>query len=280
MAEGCGWAYKILPFIEQSALYNNWNFTTAIKTLLDPGRSGGTALAVDTYDPTRSYANSADRFDNGIAKAGPVTDYAANAMVIGSGQNTTSSGTGVNSGAWNSSNPKDWTRYGRRIETIPDGSSNTILLGTKAMATQVYDSRGNGKFTMSNGATRNKMDDPITRAGIWGVNDGNMGTVRAWGPDTIDWMAGTSPGTTVYTDRFPGDTYTINTSHRSWLRFTFEVVQDRPDLDAFNRWGGPYGGGALFGMSDGSVRTIRHGTGHQILIPALTAGGGETLALD
>src|SRR5262245_29866986 len=26
LAEGCGWVYKILPFIEQSSLYNNYQF--------------------------------------------------------------------------------------------------------------------------------------------------------------------------------------------------------------------------------------------------------------
>ena len=41
---GCSWAYKLLPFIEQGNLYNNWNYTTPIKTFLDPGR-GGTGLS-------------------------------------------------------------------------------------------------------------------------------------------------------------------------------------------------------------------------------------------
>src|SRR5262245_33233939 len=25
LVQGCGWAYQILPYIEQQALYNNWN---------------------------------------------------------------------------------------------------------------------------------------------------------------------------------------------------------------------------------------------------------------
>src|SRR5438067_4821303 len=26
VAEGCSWAYKILPYLEQSSLYNNWDY--------------------------------------------------------------------------------------------------------------------------------------------------------------------------------------------------------------------------------------------------------------
>jgi type II secretory pathway pseudopilin PulG len=259
IAEGCSWAYKILPYIEQGNLFNTWNFTTPVKTFLDPAR-GGNGLAVDPYNPSGGW--------DGIRKAGPVTDYAANAMVIGSGMNTDST---YNPGPWNGP-PTNWQKFNRRIENISDGSSNTILLGTKAMATQVYGSRGSGQFTMSNGATRDKGDDPITASGIWA---GFGGAVRAQVPDTVNWMAGPNSGNTVYVDYIPGNSYKIGTGNTSWLRFTYEVVRDVPDLDAFNRWGSPYAGGGLFAMADGSVRSLRHGTDYTILIPLLTPNGGE-----
>jgi prepilin-type N-terminal cleavage/methylation domain-containing protein len=112
MAEGCSWAYKILPYIEQGNLYNNWSFTTPVKTFLEPGR-GGNGLAADQYNASGGW--------DGLWKAGPVSDYAANAMVLGTGMNTTPNGGGYNPGPWNSGNPAQWTKFNRRIETISDG---------------------------------------------------------------------------------------------------------------------------------------------------------------
>ncbi|MFO0926224.1 MAG: DUF1559 domain-containing protein [Gemmataceae bacterium] len=266
MGEGCSWLYKLLPYIEQGNLHANWSFTTPIKTFLDPGR-GGVGLAVDPY-------NAGGGWD-GIWKAGPVTDYAGNAMVIGSGMNTRkNSGGGYDPGDWTNGNPASWNRNSRALHTISDGTSNTVLAGIKAMATQVYTSRGTGQFTMSNGATRDRLDAPITAAGIWAGFD----LLRGQGPDTVDWMAGDNGGTTVYVDYFPGNNHKINPAHTGWLRYTFEVKRDAPDLDAYNRWGSPYAGGGLFAMCDGSVRSIAHNTGFDIIIPLLTPAGGEIVS--
>ncbi len=163
------WPYKLLPYIEQGNLYNNWNFTSPIKTFMDPAR-GGTGLAADPYNPSGGW--------DGIWKAGPVTDYAANALVFGSAMNTKVANTEP---PWNSGNPNDWPRFGYRIETLTDGSSNTIFLGIKAMNTGVYNNRGAGNFTLSNGTTRSKDDAPITAAGIW---TGGFSLMRGNGPDT------------------------------------------------------------------------------------------------
>src|SRR5437870_2107296 len=48
LVQGCGWAYQLLPFIEQKGMYDNWNFNTPIKVLLDPMR-GGTGLTAKAY---------------------------------------------------------------------------------------------------------------------------------------------------------------------------------------------------------------------------------------
>ena len=53
MAEGCSWIYKILPFMEQQNLYENWSFTAPVKTLLDPGRGGLAGIAKDPYNSAR-----------------------------------------------------------------------------------------------------------------------------------------------------------------------------------------------------------------------------------
>lgn len=267
MAEGCSWAYKILPFIEQGNLHNNWNFTTPIKTFMDPGR-GGSGLAATPYDPAGGW--------NALWAAGPITDYSINALVFGSAMNTVGPG---DPGPWNSGNPRDWKKFGRRIETITDGSSNTILLGTKALNTAVYNSRGTGDIELSNSTIRPRNDEPITGAGIWA---GALSLMRAHGPDTLCFFAsgpaGSVPVTPDYDNYFPGAAFMQNDA--KWLRWTFIVIKDDPVADCYNRWGSPYAGGGLFTMGDGSVRTIRHGTDYRIMVPACTPNGGETFSFE
>jgi prepilin-type N-terminal cleavage/methylation domain-containing protein len=266
MAEGCGWAYKILPYIEQGNLYNTWSFTTPVKTFLDPAR-GGTGLSAVAYNGGTAWTD--------IWQAGPVTDYAANALVMGTGMQTA----GPNDqGPWTAGNPTQWRRTRQRIENISDGSSNTVLVGTKAMATQTYSSRGPGNFTDALGQTVDKCDAPITAAGVY-AGDG-MGLLRGMGPDNFAWMAspGSDPVQADFDNYLPGAAF--KHSGNTWLKSTFEVVRDKPDLAAYNRWGSPYAGGGLFAIADGSIRTIRHGTNYQTMIPLCTPNGGEVVSLE
>src|SRR5207244_7967860 len=93
----------------------------------------------------------------------------------------------------NRSNINTINSFHRKLIGITDGTSNTIMVGTKALATQVYNNRGSGNFTMSNGATRGTYDDPITMADIWA--DTGMGICRAQDQDTIWWISGVGPPT-------------------------------------------------------------------------------------
>src|SRR5437764_1044564 len=79
VAEGCGWVYKILPYIEQTAVYSNYQFNVPIPTIMDPGRAT-TGLSIVPFNPSDVGGTQ--------YRAGQVTDYAANALVIGSGLNT------------------------------------------------------------------------------------------------------------------------------------------------------------------------------------------------
>jgi Protein of unknown function (DUF1559) len=94
--------YQLLPYLEQTALYQNPPTTFSntapviIKAYLDPGRGR-----------------------KGHIAGKPVTDYAFNAMVIR--PNTTSSEDG-----------------GMSTDNINDGASNTILGGQKSIHTSVY----------------------------------------------------------------------------------------------------------------------------------------------
>jgi prepilin-type N-terminal cleavage/methylation domain-containing protein len=266
IALGCSWAYQILPYIEQTGLYNNWNFNTPIPILLDPQR-GGTGLAATPYTAGMTYA----QFHN----TGAVTDYAANAMVIGSGMNTLKTDSGYGVGPW-AGPAANWSSFRRKLNQITDGTSNTILLGIKAMATPVYGRRGAGKVTLPDGKTLESHDDPIAAAGIW---EGEM-LLRANCPDTVTWYAGDNSGNTIYKDYIPGNTYKVEPNWSLWYQYTWVIVRDGPDVDAWNRFGGPYSGGCLFAMSDGSVRTFNYGIAKEVYVPLLTPNGADLAILD
>jgi prepilin-type N-terminal cleavage/methylation domain-containing protein len=266
VSAGCSWPYKILPYIEQDNLYKNYDFNVAVKTFMDPLR-GGKGIAVDSWS---------GQPDNSIFAAGQVIDYAANAMVLGSGIVTIGPVDAPTSGNDWTGPVSGWHTFNRSFPTISDGTSNTVLLGIKALALNVYTNRGAGQFTLSNGTMKDKFDDPITRPGPDYPN-----TMRALAPDTTAWMAAANSGTVVYDDYVPGEVYKID---RNWntgfYKNEFIPVQDRLDQDAFNAWGGPYPGATLFAMADGSVRTVAYGTSYTIMIPLMTPNGGEVANTD
>jgi prepilin-type N-terminal cleavage/methylation domain-containing protein len=266
LAQGCSWVYKVLPFMEQRNLYENWNYTTSIPTLLDPSR-GGTGLANQVYDPAST------SFDNNIAACGAVTDYGGNALVLGSGMNTGRKPNGNidQNPKWNT----DATALDRhKLERVVDGMSNTVLLGTKAMATQVYENRGTGKFLLSNGTERDKDDWPITDAGPT-----SLGLLRALNPDVTAYMATAKSGDLrPFYDFIPGNEFALLPDFRPWFHFSLMIVPDAPDLDAFNRWGSAYSGGTPFVMCDGSVRLVSYEVATEPWISQLTPNGEEPAA--
>jgi hypothetical protein len=85
-----------------------------------------------------------------------------------------------------------------------------------------------------------------------------------------------------YKTDIPGQKYRINQDYNrgSWFKYTFQPVRDALDLDAYNRWGSPYSGGALFAMADASVRSVSYSTSIPVMVAAVTPNGGETLPLD
>jgi prepilin-type N-terminal cleavage/methylation domain-containing protein len=122
------WIYQVLPYIEQENLYKSWNFPNtgptatdtvhhvAVKTILHPARSRGKGYKTQ---PLGTPSNT----------AGPVTDYAINNR--------------INKPATNSLRT-NVTSIGNvnqhvAIHAIPDGSSNTILAGEKALQISEHD---------------------------------------------------------------------------------------------------------------------------------------------
>ncbi|QVL30049.1 DUF1559 domain-containing protein [Telmatocola sphagniphila] len=146
------WCYKILPYVEQTNLYNNYNITTKLKVFAEPGRvNGGRGPA--TYDGSSNNNMGINEADNPSNHAlGALTDYASNSNLIADGWN--------NLGVMNTMTPS--------IQGIIDGSSNTILVGGKSIQTTQY--VGNYGWDW----------DETVGSGAWG------GTERAFMWDGID----------------------------------------------------------------------------------------------
>jgi prepilin-type N-terminal cleavage/methylation domain-containing protein len=280
-AAGCTWAYKILPYVEQDNFARNWfpgwlsqnygQFQTPIKVFMDPAR-GGSGVAQTHNAASYTWNAPYSGPSPALSTTGPVSDYAANAMLIGSGMNTTViTGDGAgDSGGW--SNINTMPSFHRKITQVTDGTSNTIMVGTKALNTNAYGSRGSGNIRLSNGSTVGSYDDPITMADIWA--DTGMGICRAQSQDTVFWIGGKAPSP------IPGTTFGFNSGWLSWYPSTFQFVQDSPNVDAYNRWGSPYPGGSPTAMADGSVRMISYSIPSAAVIAFCTPTGGEVIPGD
>jgi prepilin-type N-terminal cleavage/methylation domain-containing protein len=165
------WSYQILPFIEQDNFYkahaaNNGAEPTGVllsplKTFLEPSR-GRVGVAT------------------GGSSRGPMTDYAMNVNITG-GSNANQVGIGC-------------CDYNNRVrlEQIADGTSNTILVGTKAVSRNEYQringdnwdetiTRGQGGASRTNGNYRqdvqtgnlNYWGGPYASGAVMGMADGS-----------------------------------------------------------------------------------------------------------
>jgi len=278
-APACSWAVKLLPFIEQQNLYNNWNYNTALKVFHDPGRPG-TGAGVPWTGNTG---------DDSIYNSGPVTDYAANAMVIPSLNNTTPAGSIGWADKYGTSPTSNPNAKHLTVQNISDGSSNTVLLGGKLIATEAYGIRGQEyitSITNPDGSHPTTDDEPISNSGIGYHNDSwsaCWGLMRGQTPDNIWWAAGSpytsAAGPQTLDTWIPGSTFLIAPGN-DWWKFTFQIEQDQPlaklSGGTFNRWGGPYAGGGLLAMADGSVHMVSYSTPYTIVIAMCTPLGGES----
>jgi hypothetical protein len=106
-AQTGSWAYAILPFVEQDAMFRNRDWTVAVPLYYCPSRRRAVALTCPASDDYASYQTGGWAWGR--------TDYAANAWVI--------------------ANRPACIRFSQII----DGLSRTIVLGEKAMAPKNYD---------------------------------------------------------------------------------------------------------------------------------------------
>jgi prepilin-type processing-associated H-X9-DG protein len=115
------WAYAVLPYLEQQNAFQNRTYNVAVKEYLCPTRGRQNPQTVPEQDPVfpkYTYIN------DGVADWGK-TDYAGNSRII-----TANIEKAPNTGTV------------RGIPNVPDGTSNTLLIGEKAMDTRLYNTGG------------------------------------------------------------------------------------------------------------------------------------------
>ena len=213
------WCYKILPYMEQNNQYTNYNNGIALKMFMNPARSG-TGIA---SNGNGSAANNA---------VGATTDYAGNWLLL---------------------NDRGWweqpimNKANFSIQSIRDGSSNTVMVGEKSLQTDQLSPRNGWGW-----------DETIRFGGAGGTCRGPAG-----------WMGG------LAADGGPNDSY--------WRNQSLKIQRDGPasgtgSIDQSAAWGGPYSSGAGFLMADGSVRTVRYSVPQATFLAMLTPDKGEVIS--
>ena len=232
--EGSGtWAYQVLPYIEQDNVYNAWQFVAGttdfatitthhvkMKLLLCPsrGRSGG-------YKPQ---GNS--NFSNQSA-SGTVTDYAINVRVNSPATNVWQ----TNGGDTNAVNNR------ATIQNLSDGSSNTVLVGEKALRRPKHQDQ-----------SASDWDESIVQGG-WG------GTGRRGNNNTSDSQAA---------QQDPNEGFIL-------------VKDNNNNVPTHNnKFGGAHSSSVLFLMGDGSVRGVTFSVRAANLCYGLNPNDGQAITLE
>jgi prepilin-type N-terminal cleavage/methylation domain-containing protein len=149
VADSGPWSFQILPFIEQQNTFNSITATVTtrnvtLKAFLCPGRSRKGFAVVGDLRP--------DGAPVGTGSSGAATDYALNTWVNGSLDVTGA----VNDGAGGLQRQPNTKK---KLNTISDGTSNTLFIGSKKVVTNQYQLPGGGYdeslFHVNGGTNRN-----------------------------------------------------------------------------------------------------------------------------
>jgi prepilin-type N-terminal cleavage/methylation domain-containing protein len=189
------WCTQVLPFIEQENVHRRVAITDSSPPANDNSSAGGwltTAanrpfwqVPVKTFLCPGRNRNTGFKTSTSTGRPGPVTDYAINNRINNPSSNTW----GTNGGSGN------LVDNNRRIQTIIDGSSNTILVGQKALRTSEHSDD-----------TGNNWDECILQGGHGGMGRrGNTSTSNsAAGQRTFTLSRDAASNYAGDTDRFGG----------------------------------------------------------------------------
>jgi prepilin-type N-terminal cleavage/methylation domain-containing protein len=226
-----GYAYQILPYLEQDNVYRSWNLeATDIATLQPPaGQAVESRVFVKIASllcPGRSRGKGYKILGNlNKTSSGTVTDYSINCRI-------NAPATAANFYTDNTSVGQH--DNGKTIQAIPDGSSNTILAGEKALTIPEQN---------NDDPSNDNWDESIVQGGQGGT--GRIGHSA--------------------------------TSHDAAGLASYVLVRDNTTNNPRENgcYGGPFAGGVLFVMADGSVRSISYSIPPQTLCYLIQPDDGQ-----
>jgi prepilin-type N-terminal cleavage/methylation domain-containing protein/prepilin-type processing-associated H-X9-DG protein len=264
---------RLLPYIEQANLYNQWDFTTFANNVT----SGRTATMVPIFVcPSDVFAQNPFTLNatpvvfspaqtasgNPVAGLFSGSSYAGN---YGTGSYYTSfsgfpikpngiffmTGPGVEMNNTNVPGGKLHVLADNhqnlppvKLTGIPDGTSNTLMMGEKNHNDPLFDT-----WTAANSGLK------MYQVSVWAWGGGRKGSAMLFCSSVVPI------NTTIQS--LGGGTNVINN-------------QDK----RFNAWGSNHTGGANFVLADGSVRFIADSIAQQTLAALSTRDGGEVIPGD
>lgn len=240
------WATQIGAFLEQDALVKN-NVIVATSTTATPAWFSAPA-STSFWQVTIKNYNCPGRGRSGFKSdatsgnmPGVMTDYAINAFIHAppTAYNPT---TGFAQGAVGIGTNGDYAAGQSRmtVQGITDGSSNTILVGGKALPPSIASNNigkdgDSGIFSPGNG---------------WDITSTTTKTLNVNG-------SGTSRGHQM-TATASSASVTTPTVGYPWLFRDTELSGSSPNTQWHWQFGGPFSGGVLFMFADGTVRSIAY----------------------
>jgi prepilin-type N-terminal cleavage/methylation domain-containing protein len=236
------WATQILPYMEQDPVFRNNTITGVAGTpawFTDTTKNQFWQVTIKNYNcPGRGRAG----FKTAGAYPGISTDYAINWFVNASPTSYNTYGLSNTAPVKDTNGDFASKQNKMTIQGIQDGSSNTILVGGKALPpTRASDNTG------SVGDEGIFSPGTYTSGSVAVVNGTSQttGTARGHVPSA---SAPNAPVTTVPT----------LASGVPWLFRDTELTGTAPNVKWTDSFGGPFSGGVLFMWGDGTVRTINY----------------------
>ncbi len=257
------WAYAILPYLEETTSFTSGNYPIAVSVYMCPSRSRLNPQTVMPGPDSFGWSYNAQTVSGGMNPWGK-TDYAGNYLLM---PNLTFLPNGAPSPFPDLSPLKGSRNYPIAPSDIRDGSSNTILVGEKAMAVAAYNTGGW------------YWDEPIFVGGSGGTIRGAPSLVSNTNAETPFYSQNVAPFNAQ--PQFPALPfyYPLGSSVPGVIPDNDPTMNDPTKLLSAslfaNNFGSPHPGGVNFLFADGSVRTFNYNVDPLLFQGLLTPAGGD-----